>query len=301
MGFRPEIKIPPNPMAALRKVPPPVEKNTFWKDEYVRERSKSPMVGENDRASSPNNGGYGERAQVSLNNNNSNNDVNEHVDGYKKPVTTTQQPELNYSNNSTQPQQYTPTPPTYSPQSYQPLQQQQPQYANNATPPLSASTPPQQQQQQSPRNEFRSVAPPQSPITNVYTRQTDSPRADAGTPTQRATESPFRYGGQQQQQQQPQQRAAPAVSPLAQQPQQQSPKPYAPSPTAIQSTSTNNSPNSQPSAQTVPWRNQRTPTQQQQQQQQQPQSTAIYNNVSPQQQQQQLTQQAPAAYQGPKP
>lgn len=44
MGFRPEIKIPPNPMAALRKITPPVEKNSFWKDEYVKDRSKSPMV-----------------------------------------------------------------------------------------------------------------------------------------------------------------------------------------------------------------------------------------------------------------
>lgn len=43
LGFRPEIKIPTNPMAALRKVPPPVEKNTFWKDEYCKERSKSPL------------------------------------------------------------------------------------------------------------------------------------------------------------------------------------------------------------------------------------------------------------------
>lgn len=44
LGFRPEIKIPPNPMAALRKVPPPVEKNTFWKDEYCKDRSKSPLA-----------------------------------------------------------------------------------------------------------------------------------------------------------------------------------------------------------------------------------------------------------------
>lgn len=43
LGFRPEIKIPPNPMAALRKVAPPVEKNTFWKDEYIKDRSKSPL------------------------------------------------------------------------------------------------------------------------------------------------------------------------------------------------------------------------------------------------------------------
>jgi len=30
-------------MAALRKVAPPVEKNTFWKDEYIKDRSKSPL------------------------------------------------------------------------------------------------------------------------------------------------------------------------------------------------------------------------------------------------------------------
>ncbi|XP_018787039.1 PREDICTED: uncharacterized protein LOC108967865 isoform X2 [Bactrocera latifrons] len=308
LAFRPEIKIPPNPMAALRKVPPPVEKNTFWKDEYVRDRSKSPMVGENDRASSPNtaandqavSAGSGEPATVSLNNNlnnNNNNDVNEHVDGYKKPTTTTQQPELNYnSNNSTQPQQQqnTPPQPTYSP-SYQPLQQQQQQQL--------ASSPSQQQQQQkqqSPRPEFRSVAPPQSPSGHVYTRQTDSPRAESGTPPQRATESPFRYGvpqAQQQQQSPQQQRAPPAISPLAQ---QQPSKLYTSSPTGAgvpaQSTTANNSPNSQPVTQTVPWRTQRTPTQQQSQSQ--PQTTAIYNNVSPQQQQQ--TQLA-TAYQGPKP
>ncbi|XP_039949183.1 uncharacterized protein LOC120767315 isoform X7 [Bactrocera tryoni] len=230
------------------------------------------------------------------------------VAGYKKPTTTTQQPELNYnSNNSTQQQQqqYTPPQPTYSP-SYQPLQQQQqqqPQY-NNITPPLSVATPSQpqpQQQQQSPRPEFRSVAPPQSLSVHVYTRQTDSPRAESGTPPQRATDSPFRYGGPQpQQQQQPpqQQRAPPAISPLAQ---QQPSKLYTSSPTGAgapaQPTTANTSPNSQPAAQTVPWRTQRTPTQQQQPQSQ-PQTTAIYNNVSPQQQQQ--TQPA-SAYQGPKP
>lgn len=178
-------------------------------------------------------------------------------------------------------------------------QQQQPPY-NNITPPLPASTLSQQQEQQqkqSPRPEFRSVAPPQSPNVNVYTRQTDSPRSETGTPPQRANESSFRYGGVQQQQPQ-QQRAPPAISPLAQ---QQSSKLSTSSPIGAgaptQSTSGNNSPNSQPVAQTVPWRTQRTPTQQQQSQQQQPQSTTIYNNVSPQQQQTQQT----SAYQGPKP
>lgn len=48
MGFRPEIKIPTNPMAALKKVPKPQEKNDFWVEEYKKERSKSPMVERND-------------------------------------------------------------------------------------------------------------------------------------------------------------------------------------------------------------------------------------------------------------
>lgn len=48
MGCRPEIKIPPNPMAALRKVPTPKEKNDYWVEEYKKERSKSPMVGQPD-------------------------------------------------------------------------------------------------------------------------------------------------------------------------------------------------------------------------------------------------------------
>lgn len=48
IGFRPEIKIPPNPMAALRKVPSPKEKNDYWVEEYKKERSKSPMVGQPD-------------------------------------------------------------------------------------------------------------------------------------------------------------------------------------------------------------------------------------------------------------
>lgn len=43
MGCRPEIKIPPNPMAALRKVPQPKPKEVDWTEEYRKERSKSPM------------------------------------------------------------------------------------------------------------------------------------------------------------------------------------------------------------------------------------------------------------------
>lgn len=43
MGFRPEIKIPPNPMARLKPTPKAEPKGEFWKDEYIKERSKSPM------------------------------------------------------------------------------------------------------------------------------------------------------------------------------------------------------------------------------------------------------------------
>lgn len=45
LGCRPEIKIPSNPMATLRKVPTPKPKDDFWVDEYRRERSKSPLPG----------------------------------------------------------------------------------------------------------------------------------------------------------------------------------------------------------------------------------------------------------------
>ncbi|XP_055302930.1 uncharacterized protein LOC129568711 [Sitodiplosis mosellana] len=44
-GFRPEIKIPPNPMANLRKVAPPKPKEVDWSEEFRKERSKSPMPG----------------------------------------------------------------------------------------------------------------------------------------------------------------------------------------------------------------------------------------------------------------
>lgn len=44
LGCRPEIKIPPNPMAALKPTPKPVVKDDFWVEEYRREsRSRSPM------------------------------------------------------------------------------------------------------------------------------------------------------------------------------------------------------------------------------------------------------------------
>lgn len=42
LGCRPEIKIPTNPMASLRKVPSPKPKDDFWVEEYRKEHSKSP-------------------------------------------------------------------------------------------------------------------------------------------------------------------------------------------------------------------------------------------------------------------
>lgn len=51
LGCRPEIKIPPNPMASLKPAPRLQPKDEFWKEEYIRERSKSPLAN-----SSPQNG-----------------------------------------------------------------------------------------------------------------------------------------------------------------------------------------------------------------------------------------------------
>lgn len=42
-GFRPEIKIPENPMANLRPSPRPNQKPDYWVEEYRREKSKSPI------------------------------------------------------------------------------------------------------------------------------------------------------------------------------------------------------------------------------------------------------------------
>ncbi|XP_046801040.1 protein piccolo isoform X3 [Lucilia cuprina] len=324
MGFRPEIKIPPNPMAALRKVPPPVEKNTFWKDEYVKERSKSPMVEvPNNNGSHSNNTEHNDSVNsassspqtTNATNNGTATMNNDNIDGFKKtmPTTTTnnnglQQNQTNNNYTNYQPQQqqqlYTPPTPNNQQQQQSPIKplQQSPQYSGvtQQSPQLSSSplqtTQMTQQQQSSPqqtsRPEFRSVAAPTSPAVNIYTRQTDSPRTAENATPPRATESPFKFAQQQQQQ-----RAPPAVSPLAQQ-----------STPSTASSGASVSPNNQ--AQTVPWRTQRSQPQQQQQApaavvaQSHPQP--IYNNVQahsqPQQQQRTpdfSTQQS--AYQGPKP
>lgn len=46
MGCRPEIKIPANPMATLRKTPKPQEKNDFWLQEYYQEKAGDSMPSE---------------------------------------------------------------------------------------------------------------------------------------------------------------------------------------------------------------------------------------------------------------
>ncbi|XP_060653813.1 basic-leucine zipper transcription factor A isoform X9 [Drosophila nasuta] len=303
LGFRPEIKIPSNPMAALRKVPPPVEKNTFWKDEYCKERSKSPLP---ESTQNPNANGY----NSSSNNNNS----YDAVDGeQRETIKPTNGGSNNYSNgndNNNSINSYSP----YTPSQVQQPQQQQQQLQQQSQQPQSPSpkTPPLQQQQQQwqptppatppqqTRQEFRSVPMPTSPAVNVYTRQSDSPRSPFEQQQQqqqqeRATESPFRFAQMQQQLQQQQQLQRPpaAVSPLAQ-PQQQPRPPTAVSPLAQPQQSrspTAISPLAQQqpqqqqqqpqAASSVPWRTQRTPQQQQQQQHPQP----IYNNVQQQQQQ----------------
>lgn len=41
MGMRPEIKIPPNPMANLRPAPKPQINDNFWLEEYLKEKTGS--------------------------------------------------------------------------------------------------------------------------------------------------------------------------------------------------------------------------------------------------------------------
>lgn len=48
MGCRPEIKIPENPMANLRKVPRPQQKDNYWIEEYVQEKARDSAPTEED-------------------------------------------------------------------------------------------------------------------------------------------------------------------------------------------------------------------------------------------------------------
>lgn len=57
MGCRPEIKIPPNPMANLRPAPRPQVKGDFWVQEYVQDKTRNSIPSEDETrqqfASSP--------------------------------------------------------------------------------------------------------------------------------------------------------------------------------------------------------------------------------------------------------
>ncbi|KAM7352000.1 uncharacterized protein ACRADG_004679 isoform 2-T2 [Cochliomyia hominivorax] len=340
MGFRPEIKIPPNPMAALRKVPPPVEKNTFWKDEYVKERSKSPMV------ESSNNNNNNNNNSSSNNNNNNNSNVieqndsvnstssspqttnanntngtanlnsnnNDNIDGFKKtmPTTTT-----NNNNNVLQQNQTNNNYTNYQQSQEQQLPQQQQQQQQIYTPP----TPPQTQLQQSPIKSLQQSpqygGTPPAPLTppqqQQQQQQQQSPKPEfrsVAAPTSpavnvytRQSDSPRSLENA------TPPRATDSPFRFAQQQQQQQRAPPAVSPLAQQfspssvSTGVSVSPNNQ--AQSVPWRTQRSqPSAQPQQQpvvaQSHPQP--IYNNVQQQQQQRipDFSTQQ-SPYQGPKP
>lgn len=65
LGLRPEIKIPPNPMATLRAVPKPKPKDDFWVEEYRKERSKSPMAPSNNSVAAASDSGADQQHQQS--------------------------------------------------------------------------------------------------------------------------------------------------------------------------------------------------------------------------------------------
>jgi hypothetical protein len=48
MGCRPEIKIPENPMAALKKVPKPQPRDDYWIQEYVQDKGRNSIPSEED-------------------------------------------------------------------------------------------------------------------------------------------------------------------------------------------------------------------------------------------------------------
>ncbi|XP_055853519.1 trichohyalin isoform X2 [Episyrphus balteatus] len=262
MGFRPEIKIPPNPMASLKKVPPPQEKNNFWMEEYRKERSKSPMVGndenDNNYRSSPPNNPKPETNQYSYNNNNNNQQQNDY-----------QQPQQN---------QYR------APQSPQAMRQQQQEFYNQNQP-SPPRTPVQQKRIESPYQ------------TQQYSQQQQSPTIQRQTSQYAPPPSP-QYQ-QQQQQNSPQQ--SPTIQRQQSQSQQQyqnSPQ-HSPQiqrqqsiPTQPQQQYHQNSPQQQsPSIQrqqTVPQSQYQSPTSPQYQQQQKQQTSPTQQQSVPWRQQKQV-------------
>ncbi|XP_073823033.1 uncharacterized protein isoform X3 [Musca autumnalis] len=173
LGFRPEIKIPPNPMAALRKVPPPVEKNTFWKEEYVKSR-----------------GGSLEPTATTTTNNNSNSssrnsEDNDSVNGSSSTtppqqtngsdqLTTTTTTTNGETNNSDSIDGFRKTMPTTTNK----LQATQPQTNNNQT-----NTQDQQQQQQ--QEALKTPTTPNKP--SQESPQTSSPDTQSISSTNRPT------------------------------------------------------------------------------------------------------------------
>uniref|UniRef100_A0A1I8MFX5 Protein piccolo n=1 Tax=Musca domestica TaxID=7370 RepID=A0A1I8MFX5_MUSDO len=176
LGFRPEIKIPPNPMAALRKVPPPVEKNTFWKDEYLKNKGGSDAPAPAP-ASAPANSAYTEdndsvngsssttpsqqttngSDQLTTATTNGETNNSDTIDGFRKtmPTTTTNKLQANQQTNNyptnTQDQQQqqeplkTPTSPHKPSQESEKPQQKSPQNSSPDTQSLSSThrpTPP---------------------------------------------------------------------------------------------------------------------------------------------------------------
>ncbi|XP_055914797.1 uncharacterized protein LOC129948013 [Eupeodes corollae] len=252
MGFRPEIKIPPNPMASLKKVPPPQEKNNFWVEEYRKERSKSPMVGndENDNNRSSPNNPKPETNQYSYTNNNSNQQNDYQQNQYRapqspQPMRQQQQQEFYNQRQPSPPRtpiqhldeqrrNESPYQPSYSPQQQQSpsIQRQNSQYQQQNSP----------QQQQSPTIQRQSSqlyqnSPQQSPLVQ---RQQSIPTA----PQQYHQSSPQQSPSIQRQQTvpQPQYQQSP-TSPHYQQQQQQQQSQQQASPTPQQSS--------------VPWRQQK--------------------------------------------
>ncbi|XP_075150397.1 uncharacterized protein LOC142224503 [Haematobia irritans] len=211
LGFRPEIKIPPNPMAGLRKVPPPVEKNTFWKDEYKKNKVGSddvqqPRVVEaptpavpmgNSRSYTEENDSVNGSSSTTPQTNASNGtekittngetnfktDNSDYIDGFKKtmPSTTTNKMQANQTNND---QEAMKTPPaaSYS-SSYQdsekPQQQKSPQTTSPDTQSITRPTPPTSPQQQ---GNFKPSSPSTFVTINQVERESATPPAVVSSP-----------------------------------------------------------------------------------------------------------------------
>uniref|UniRef100_A0A1I8Q5P7 Uncharacterized protein n=1 Tax=Stomoxys calcitrans TaxID=35570 RepID=A0A1I8Q5P7_STOCA len=249
LGFRPEIKIPPNPMAGLRKVPPPVEKNTFWKDEYKKnkvadeapshrvEATNMPMNNshnvngssfyavDNDSvngssSTTPQTNASNGTDQLTTNGEtNFKTDNSDYIDGFKKtmPTTTTNKMQANQTNNltNTQEPEAIKTPPTSA---SSPPSQESPQKSPQATSPdtqsiasINRPTPSTSPQQQALiKANTSSPSPQPSTAQQQVERESATPPAAVAGPPKPASSPP---------------QAAIHLQTEAQQQKQQSPKP----------------------------------------------------------------------------